>query len=60
MTEDKSIPPILVIKAIRVWLGDKADKAIEELKYDSLCDYWYLPNWNGMYVGIERDGYIHS
>ena len=53
------IPPYDVIAAIREWRGDKADETLHQLTYHPLEDFWSV-YVHGMFVGIERDGYIHS
>jgi len=30
------------------------------VRYDYLSDFAFIPDWNGMFIGIELDGYTHS
>jgi hypothetical protein len=52
-------PTEVVIKSIRESYPKDADSIISELKYNSLCGYWYFTRW-GMFFGIEKDGEIHT
>ncbi len=33
---------------------------LDELFYNALSDYWYVEDYKGMFLGIERDGYAHT
>lgn len=57
--QNKSTPPDIVLEAIKKAFPTHADDIIKELKYDSLCDFWHFNRW-GTFIGVERDGYIHS
>jgi hypothetical protein len=47
-------------KAVMVAVTQQLHTSLDKVLYDSLCDYWYIPNYKGMFIGIERDGYTHS
>ncbi len=51
--------PQAVLKSILEHYPKEAGDIILDLKYSNLqgCWYFYL---NGMYIGIEPDGYIHT
>ena len=34
------------------------EKLLQELRWAG--DHYCIPNWHGMYIGIEVDGYVHS
>ena len=34
--------------------------ALPRLRYDALMGCWFVPNWKGMFLGIEKDGYAHT
>lgn len=50
--------PTVVVEAIRNAFKD-ADAILAELRWDALNGCFYFSRW-GMYVGVERDGYIHT
>lgn len=58
--DDKDIRPLpeAVIKAMRRKHGKDANKYIRELTW-SMGGYWAY-QCDGMYLGVEPDGYIHS
>jgi hypothetical protein len=56
---DPSVPPVAVLEAIRDSFPKNAEKIISELRYHHGDDFWSF-NIHGMFVGCERDGYIHS
>lgn len=61
-----SDPPQAVIDAIRQAFGSRdgqlmgqAEDIIKNLRYYPGDDLWGFTRW-GMFVGVERDGYIHT
>lgn len=52
-------PPDAVLRAMRRKHGATADTYIAMLRWDSLNGCWFY-TLNGMYLGVEPDGYIHS
>jgi hypothetical protein len=50
----------IAIKAIREAFPKHAEDIIQNhLRYDYLNGNFFFTMW-GMYIGIEKDGYIHS
>lgn len=59
----KHIPPFAVIEALRNFRGAKAEDDLTRLRYHPGDDFWsFVMNTTlgTIFVGIERDGYIHS
>ena len=52
-------PPDAVLRAMRRKHGATADTYIAMLRWDGLNGCWFY-TLNGMYLGVEQDGYIHS
>jgi hypothetical protein len=52
-------PPAIVLENVINAFPNEATRILRELRYSALSDYWSF-NLCGMYVGVERDGYIHS
>lgn len=52
-------PPDAVLRAMRRKHGATADTYIAMLRWDGLNGCWFY-TLNGMYLGVEPDGYIHS
>lgn len=52
-------PSEVVVKSIKEQYPQEADSILEELKYDSIMGCWCFI-LNGMFLGVEKDGYIHS
>lgn len=49
----------VVIKAVKEAFPDQAIDILKDVKWDGLNGCYFFERW-GMYVGIEKDGYIHS
>lgn len=51
--------PSAVLQAIiRAW-PEQCEEILKSLKHDTLMGCWYFTRWN-LFVGIEKDGYIHT
>ena len=35
------------------------EEVLREMRWDGLCGCWMIERWH-MWIGIERDGYVHS
>lgn len=59
--EDHGVPnlPGPVVQAMRNKHGKDAHQCIKQLTYDRLNGCWFY-TWEGMMLGVEPDGYIHS
>lgn len=55
--EGSGYVPDLIIEAIRNTFPRSAQQCITGLRWSG--DHWSF-NIHGMYVGVERDGYVHS
>ncbi len=51
--------PYVVIESIRKRHPGEAESILTRLSYHSLGGYWGF-EWAGMFVGIEKDGYMHT
>ena len=49
----------VVIKAVREAFPKDAISILHDVKWDGLNGCYFFERW-GMYVGIEKDGYIHT
>ena len=56
--EDSHAPPA-VLDAIRVCFPANEQEILRELRYHYGEDMFSFNRW-GMFVGVERDGYIHT
>jgi len=52
------VPNAEVVRSIQRVYGEKAAEVLSELKYDHICRCWYFVK-DGVYFGVEEDGYIH-
>ena len=59
MKDTVHIPPYAVIASIRGSFPDKAEEILHQLRYHPGDDFWSF-YMHGMFVGVERDGYIHT
>lgn len=53
------IPPYAVIAALYTFNSTKAEEWLTQLRYHPGDDNWSF-TLHGMFVGVERDGYIHT
>ncbi len=51
--------PYVVLKALRRKYGKYADEVATTLRWDSLNKCWFYTR-NGIFFGVEEDGYIHT
>jgi hypothetical protein len=49
----------VVIESVKKSFPDQAREILETVKWDGLNGCYFFERW-GMYVGIEKDGYIHT
>lgn len=56
---DPSVPPPAVLSAIRESCFKDPEAIIASLRYHALDDFWSFER-HGQFVGIERDGYLHT
>ena len=45
--------------SVRQFFPRDCEKIIAEMKWDSINECFYF-HYMGMYVGVEKDGYIHT
>lgn len=51
--------PEVAINSVRARYPKEADEILPTVRYDCCNGCWFFERW-GMYVGIEKDGYIHT
>lgn len=51
--------PATVLQAVIQHFPKECEEILKSLRHDTICNFWHFTRW-GMFVGVEKDGYIHT
>jgi hypothetical protein len=55
----RGVAPYAVVEAIQSAFPMHADEILASLRYHPGDGFWSFTRW-GMFVGVERDGHVHT